>query len=283
MDELDRALEPSRDPTLLAIGRFARLAGLSVGALRHYDELDILRPAWTDPGTSYRYYRREQLEDARLIARLRDLELPLDEVRQILAVDDPAERRRRLETHRARVQARTDRLQRVLHHLSVATTKEALMSAPPAPPALDPETERGLAVGLFNRTWELIEQVDRSADQDAEMIHTAHASRYHWGNVGEPVRLARGEWQVSRVYSTLGRGEPALWHAQRCLAILEANGGGIEDWDLPAAYEGLARASSVAGDVPARDAWRARAWEAVTAIADPEDRRIIEADLSTVP
>jgi DNA-binding transcriptional MerR regulator len=275
--------EATRDPALLPIGQFGRLAGLSVGALRHYDELDVLRPAWTDPATSYRYYRHEQLDDARLIARLRDLEVPLDEVRVILAADDPAERQRRLAAHRTRVQARTDRLQHVLHHLSVATTKEALMSAPPAPPALDPETERGLAVGLFNRTWELIEQVDRSADQDAEMIHTAHASRYHWGNIGEPVRLARGEWQVSRVYSTLGRGEPALWHAHRCLAILEANGGGIEDWDLPAAYEGLARASAVAGDRSARDVYVERAREALSRVADPEDRRIIEADLATLP
>jgi DNA-binding transcriptional MerR regulator len=275
--------EAARDPTLLPIGRFARLVGLSVGALRHYDELDVLRPAWTDPATSYRYYRPEQLDDARLIARLRDLELPLDEVRQVLAADDPAERQRRLVAHRTRVQARTDRLQHVLHHLSVATTKESLMSAPPAPPALDQETERALAVGLFNRTWELIETLDRSVEQDAEMIHTAHASRYHWGNVGEPMRLARGEWQVARVYATLGRGEPALWHANRCLAILEAAVGGIEDWDLPAAYEGLARASAVAGDLAARDSWATRARDALAAIADPEDRRIIEGDLATLP
>jgi hypothetical protein len=157
------------------------------------------------------------------------------------------------------------------------------MSAPPAPPTHDHETERALAAGLFNRTWELIETVDRTPEQDAEMIHTAHASRYHWGNVGEPVRLARGEWQVARVYATLGRAEPALWHAQRCLAILEDHRDGIEDWDLPAAYEGLARASAVAGDRAGRDAWADRAREAAAAIADPEDRRIIEADLATVP
>src|SRR5262245_53536776 len=105
------------DPELLSIGRFGRLAGLSVGALRHYDELDVLRPAVTDPETGYRYYRRSQLDDARLVARLRDLEVPLDEVRAVLASDDPAERRRVLDAHRSRVQARTDRLIHVLHHL----------------------------------------------------------------------------------------------------------------------------------------------------------------------
>jgi len=269
---------------LLSIGRFGRLAGLSIGALRHYDELDVLRPAWTDPTTGYRYYRPAQLEDARLVARLRELEMPLEDIRLVLAADDPGERRRRLAAHRARIQARTDRLQHVLHHLSVAeTSKEPIVSTPPKPPAIDPETRRALAVGLFNRTWELLETSDRTAAQDDEMIHAAHASRYHWGEVGEPFHLARGEWQCARVYSTLGRGEPALWHANRCLAILQANEGGIEDWDLPAAYEGLARASAVAGDRAGREAWIARATAALASIADPEDRRIVEADLATVP
>jgi len=278
-----RAMD-ERAASLLSIGRFGRLAGLSIGALRHYDELDLLRPAWTDPATGYRYYRQEQLEDARLIARLRDLEMPLDDIRLVLAADEPAERRRRLSAHRARIQARTDRLQHVLHHLSVAeTSKEPIVSNPPKPPTLDAATRRALAVGLFNRTWELIETPDRTSAQDDEMIHAAHASRYHWGEVGEPVRLARGEWQCARVYATLGRGEPALWHANRCLAILEADEEGREDWDLAAAFEGLARASAVAGDRAARDAWVARTKEALTAIADPEDRRVIEGDLATVP
>src|SRR6476659_6188461 len=100
---------------LLPIGRFARLSGLSVGALRHYDELDLLRPADIDRFTGYRRYRRAQLETARTIARLRDLEVPLDEIREVLAMDDPAEQRQRLAVHRSRIAARTDRLTRLLH------------------------------------------------------------------------------------------------------------------------------------------------------------------------
>ncbi len=103
------------DQDLLVIGRFARLAGLSVGALRHYDELDLLRPAWVDPETGYRSYRRDQLETARTIVRLRDLEVPLETIRAYLGTDDPAVRRQLLEAHRRRLEARTFRLQRVLH------------------------------------------------------------------------------------------------------------------------------------------------------------------------
>jgi hypothetical protein len=155
------------------------------------------------------------------------------------------------------------------------------MSAPPPPAPLDAEARRKLAVSLFNRVWELLEMAERSRDQDDEMTHAAHASRYHWGEVGEPVNLARGEWQCSRVYAVLGRAEPAIHHARRCLEILED--AEHEDWDLAAAYEALARAHGVAGDAAAAAGWKAKARAAVSAIADPEDRQTIEQDLATLP
>ena len=73
------------------------------------------------------------------------------------------------------------------------------------------------------------------------MIHAAHASRYHWGEAPEckPENLARGEWQVSRVYTVVGFPEAALRHARRCLDICEEHG--LGDWDLAYAYEAVAR------------------------------------------
>src|SRR4051794_26958158 len=105
------------DEEILSIGQFARLAGLSVGALRHYDELGVLRPAEVDDSTSYRRYRGNQLETARTTARLREFELPPDEIRAAPAADDPADQRRLLTAHRARVEARTNRLHLSLHVL----------------------------------------------------------------------------------------------------------------------------------------------------------------------
>ena len=148
-------------------------------------------------------------------------------------------------------------------------------------PALDRETERRLAAGLFNDTWRLLDLPKRRPEQDDEMIHTAHASRYHWGNVGERVTLARGEWLCSRVYAVLGRSEPAIWHAHRCLDLLTDFGGG-EDWDEAAAYEALARAYAVAGDKDQKNAWLARARAAAKSIADRDDREPIEDDLKTI-
>ena len=270
-------------PELLSIGRFARLSGLSVGALRHYDELDLLCPAAVDPGSGYRRYRPDQLETARTIARLRELEVPLEEIRLVLAEDDPAAGARRLAAHRARVEARTYRLQRVLHQVTqLATGKEPLVSRPPGPPELDLATRRALAVGLFNHVWTLLELPQRTPAQDDEMLHAAHASRYHWGEVGEAVNLARGEWQCSRVYAVLGRAEPALHHARRCVELNLANGA-REDWDLASAYEAMARASAVAGDAAACAQWRARAEAELASVRDPEDRQIVEQDLATLP
>ncbi len=267
---------------LLTIGRFARLAGLSVGALRHYDDLDLLRPARVDPSSGYRRYRRDQVELARTIIRLRDLEVPLDTMRELLATDDPQRQRELLRDHRTRLEARTARLQRVLHILGqLGSTEADPMTTQATTVDLDPATRRKLAADLFNHTWTLLETERRTPEQDDEMLHAAHASRYHWGEVGEPVRLVRGEWQCSRVYSVLGRAEPALWHARRCLALVEANG--IADFDIAAAYEAMARAHLAAGDLADVAAWKARARAALDGIADADDREIIEGDLATLP
>jgi DNA-binding transcriptional MerR regulator len=279
------------DDDLLSIGRFARLAGLSVGALRHYDELDLLRPADIDRFTGYRRYRRAQLETARTIARLRDLELPLDEIREVLAMDDPAEQRRRLATHRARIEARSNRLTRLLHVVGrMSDGKDPIMTNATSEAAaattveLDAATQRQLGVDLYNSTWALLEKPDRTAVETDELIHRAHASRWHWARVGADVNLARGEWLCSRLYATLGRGEPALWHARRCVEINEAlPAEARESWDLPAAYEAMARASVVAGDSASGALWKAKATTALADISDTDDRMPIEQDLATLP
>ena len=278
------------DDDLLSIGRFARLAGLSVGALRHYDELDLLRPADIDRFTGYRRYRRDQLETARIIARLRDLELPLDEIRDVLAMDDPAAQRRRLATHRARIEARTNRLTRLLHVVGRMTDgKDPIMTNATTDPRattveLDRATQRQLGVDLYNSTWTLLEKPDRSAAETDEVIHRAHASRWHWARVGEAVNLARGEWLCARVYATLGRGEPALWHARRCVEINEALAADArESWDLPTAYEAMARASFAAGDPASGALWKAKAVAALEDILDADDREQIAQDIATLP
>ena len=274
---------------LIPIGRFARLTGLSIGALRHYDEIGLLAPASIDPDTAYRRYARGQVPTATAIGRLRDLEVPLQAIRAVLSTDDPTERERLLGEQRRRLEARVNRLQRVLHVLGqLSTGKEPVVTdtttttpTPTRTHGLAGADHRQLGKELYNRVWTLLENPDRTPEQTDEMIHAAHASRYHWTLGGDPAHRARGEWQCARVYAVLGRAEPALWHARRCLDLCEQHG--LTDWDLAAAYEGLARATAVAGDTAASAEWRTRATEALAVIADPEDRELIEGDLATIP
>jgi hypothetical protein len=123
---------------------------------------------------------------------------------------------------------------------------------------------------------------ERTPEQEDELIHAAHASRHHWAEVGTTANLARGEWQLSRVYATLGRAEPGLFHAKRCLAYCESDPAALEDWDLPYAYEAVARAHAVAGNEAEARANAERAHELGRQIADEEDREHLAADLATL-
>jgi DNA-binding transcriptional MerR regulator len=75
---------------LLTIGAFARLARLSPKALRLYDELRLLPPAHVDPDTGYRWYSPDQLAQARQVARLRQLDMPLARIRKVLGLPPDA-------------------------------------------------------------------------------------------------------------------------------------------------------------------------------------------------
>jgi DNA-binding transcriptional MerR regulator len=76
-----------RPDELLPIGRFARACRLSIKALRHYDDLGLLRPMRVD-ASGYRYYARAQARDAIAISLLRSLDVPLPAIKEILAAKE---------------------------------------------------------------------------------------------------------------------------------------------------------------------------------------------------
>jgi hypothetical protein len=146
--------------------------------------------------------------------------------------------------------------------------------------AVKREEERKLAGELFNRVWELMEKPNRTPEEDDEMIHAAHASRYHWGAIGNAENWARGEWQISRVYTVLGRGEPAVAHAQRCLEMCRQHG--LADWDLAYAYESLARAHKTAGHAAEAAKFKKLAHAAGDQITEADEREHFGKDYSTL-
>ncbi|GAA4628565.1 hypothetical protein GCM10023196_045440 [Actinoallomurus vinaceus] len=112
-----RVARDSQNGRVLSIGSFSLVTGLSITALRHYDDVGLLRPAYVDPDTGYRRYRLDQVGEARLYATLRRLQVPVDAMRVV--------RERGVEVvlaeHRERLQARADSLAQLIetveHHL----------------------------------------------------------------------------------------------------------------------------------------------------------------------
>jgi DNA-binding transcriptional MerR regulator len=91
----------------ISIGEFARRSRLSIKALRLYDKRGVLVPARVDEVSGYRYYDVEQLEAARLISMLRQLDVSLAAIRK-LAACDPADAADQITAHWRKVEAAYD-------------------------------------------------------------------------------------------------------------------------------------------------------------------------------
>jgi DNA-binding transcriptional MerR regulator/effector-binding domain-containing protein len=108
----------------LTVGDFSRATHLSVKTLRHYHQVGLLEPAAVNPGTGYRYYAAGQIPAAQVIRRLRDLQMPVADVRAVLAAPDAAARN-------ALIAAHLDRLEAGLAQTRAAVESLRALLAPP--------------------------------------------------------------------------------------------------------------------------------------------------------
>ncbi|OIK02231.1 MerR family transcriptional regulator [Streptomyces monashensis] len=109
----------------LSIGDFSRATHMTVKTLRHYHEIGLLEPADVDPRSGYRRYSAEQISTAQIVRRFRDLGMPLEEIRTVLAASDVPTRNRHLSAHLHRLEEELGRTQR-----AVAALRDLL--SPPA-------------------------------------------------------------------------------------------------------------------------------------------------------
>ncbi|GAA1199731.1 MerR family transcriptional regulator [Prauserella alba] len=109
------------DTELIPIGTFARRSGLTASALRFYDDSGVLHPADVDAGSGYRYYHVDQLERAVTVRRLRELDMPLVTVEQVLTAD-PTRAARMIDEHVASLAARADAARRLAVEVKAALT-----------------------------------------------------------------------------------------------------------------------------------------------------------------
>ncbi|WP_433430446.1 MerR family transcriptional regulator [Nonomuraea sp. CA-141351] len=134
------------DGDLLPIGQFARLSRLSVKQLRHYDELGLLVPAHVDADSGYRYYRRAQARQALSIGLLRELDVPLPVIAEVLSGTADA-----LDGVRAALEAELARRRRTLATLErvmaegLPATPVRVVTEPARPVAMTRESATGPA------------------------------------------------------------------------------------------------------------------------------------------
>jgi hypothetical protein len=134
----------------------------------------------------------------------------------------------------------------------------------------------------FNRAWDYIDKPVRTRDEDDRMLHLSLASLWHWTQREDctPTNLSIGYWQVSRVFTLLRQADNARHYGELCL--VEAQKEGVLPFYLGYAYEALARAEMVAGNMDAMEKYLIQAHQVADSLPDPEAKKQLLSDLAIV-
>ena len=116
----------------LPIGDFSRATHMSIKTLRHYHRVGLLEPADVDQFSGHRRYTTDQIPTAQVIRRFRELDMPIDEIRDVLAAPDISSRNELIGAHLSLLEDGLTRTQK-----AVSTLRDLLDQPPdPARPAI---------------------------------------------------------------------------------------------------------------------------------------------------
>jgi tetratricopeptide (TPR) repeat protein len=132
----------------------------------------------------------------------------------------------------------------------------------------------------FNKTWEYIDNPNRTSDEELTMLQSAMTSLWHWTQREDatPQNLSVGNWQVSRVYALLGQVDNARKYAEVSLKLAE----GYEPFYAAFAYEAFARAEMVAGNKAKTQEYLEKAFALAEKVEDEEDKQVLMGDLGSI-
>ena len=119
--------------------------------------------------------------------------------------------------------------------------------------------QRRLGAAANNRGWKLSEMPVRTAAEDDEMLHAAHASRHLWSTVGNDENFALGDLLLGQVHALLGHGRLALRYAEAAFAFFSSRAS--EAWETAFSHLVLSHAAHAAGKLDAHSAYYVRPWE----------------------
>jgi hypothetical protein len=142
------------------------------------------------------------------------------------------------------------------------------------------KAHRYFAAHCFNKAWELIEKPNRTAEEDERMLRLSQASLWHWTERNDCTsrNLSVGYWQMSRIYALTGRADEARRYAELSLSYSHDE----KPFFKAYAYEALARAEKLAGDINLVTKYQAEAQRLAEAIESSEDRKLLVDDLNTI-
>jgi hypothetical protein len=140
---------------------------------------------------------------------------------------------------------------------------------------------RRLGSGANNRGWALAEKSSRTPDEDAEMLHAAHASRYLWSKIGTERNFALADLLLGQVHALLGHAKTATEYSNRAFAYFTSHAS--EPWELAFVHAVRANAACASSDASLHRDSYAKALEIADTLTDPEDRKVFDATLSVIP
>lgn len=147
-------------------------------------------------------------------------------------------------------------------------------------PQDEPGWHKRFASQCNNRAWEL-STMQRTPQQDREMLDAAHGSAWHWGKVGTELHSMRAATCLAEVHALLGHGATAFAYAQEIRSYFLSHA--TPDWELAFTHAIHAHAAAVAGRPDEHRTSYEAAKLAIAAIADEEDRVIVNKTFEHVP
>lgn len=112
------------------------------------------------------------------------------------------------------------------------------------------------------------------------MLNAAHASLAHWLKIGNAQNFSIGEWQISRVYATVKRAEPALYHGLRSLEIAEK--APLSPFYISYGHEAIARAYALSANASAVAAHLALGRALANKVENADERAMLLKDLDSI-
>lgn len=211
---------------LLRIGEVARLFNLSVGTLRHYEQMGLLEPARIDPASGYRYYGARQLSTLNTISHLRVLDLPLAQIREFVTTRDVDLMQRQLAQQQELIERKRRELERVSRKID---NRLALLRG-----ALDAELDTIYEVNAPELRCAVLRERVNPTDayalewQIRQLQKGQHETFVFLGNLGvgiAPERIATGDFDgYDEVFLLLDDtddylGDVEVRPATRCLTV----------------------------------------------------------------